>query len=615
MSSNHSELDANGHLPAMAGQNGTSQPPPPSSPPLPPAVSPINTMEGLERATEAEEEGSSPVNSHGQYENKITKGARDIVRLFQCRICSQPFTDAVTLPCGQSVCKKCLPDTYPRQSISYPALSDRQEGFRCPFAGCGKEHVVTDCRVDVILNKVSELARNEMRKKEDDARELEVSTQVVVLDPWAVAGITSLRDEDATPQMVCGSKTVATWALAEDGELNIDAEVSYRDLSPVNTTKNNGGAVSSSSSESESLELDVLQKIQQSARSEMDCQVCYALFLEPLTTGCGHTFCRSCLHRILDHSRYCPICRRPLSISPLLDRDLCPSNSTITNIIETFWVDELAARRAAGLLEHHVNQQQLEVPLFVCTLAFPEMPTFLHVFEPRYRLMVRRALEGNKMFGMVLPRPQLHSGDADFHELGTMLRIANVQFYPDGRSLIETVGVSRFKVLRHGSLDGYAVCSTERVDDMSLEDEEAVEAAEVMPAAGVGLENNNGHAGHQGTDEALKASHNQSANSGREGQADKISVADMQRMSTQHLMDFATSFVDRMGEASVPWLTQRMFRVYGEQPSNPATFPWWFASILPVKDVEKYKLLGTSSVRQRLKICCSWIVEWETSRW
>ena len=42
-----------------------------------------------------------------------------------------------------------------------------------------------------------------------------------------------------------------------------------------------------------------------------------------------------------------------------------------------------------------------DIPVFVCTLAFPSQPCPLHIFEPRYRLMVRQCMEsGSKQFGM-----------------------------------------------------------------------------------------------------------------------------------------------------------------------------------------------------------------------
>ena len=43
------------------------------------------------------------------------------------------------------------------------------------------------------------------------------------------------------------------------------------------------------------------------------------------------------------------------------------------------------------------------VPMFVCALGLPTMNLPLHIFEPRYKLLVRRTLESkSKMFGMCM---------------------------------------------------------------------------------------------------------------------------------------------------------------------------------------------------------------------
>ena len=51
-----------------------------------------------------------------------------------------------------------------------------------------------------------------------------------------------------------------------------------------------------------------------------------------------------------------------------------------------------------------MGQEQFEIPVFVCTLAFPTISCPLHVFEPRYRLMIRQCMEsGTRQFGMCNP--------------------------------------------------------------------------------------------------------------------------------------------------------------------------------------------------------------------
>ncbi|PHH66052.1 hypothetical protein CDD81_577 [Ophiocordyceps australis] len=547
---------------------------------------------------------------------------RAIVRLFQCHCCSIPYTSAYTLPCGRSICKRCLPRTHARNSITYPASPVRLEAFECPFDDCDKQHVLDDCSLDVIVNKTAAIFVDAIKLARSEALALHLLTHVAVQDAWRLAGLSSLRQSGMAPKTVAGGRLLATWTLAEAGELDYGAELVHRHV-----------PVPGAPQEPDAYDAQTLAALQKAMRNEMDCQICYGLFIDPLTTGCGHTFCRSCLHRVLDHSRCCPVCRRALSINPLLKRSSCPSNYFISNLVETFWSTELKSRKALLAAEAALRQTELNLPLFVCTLAFPYMPTFLHIFEPRYRLMIRRALEGDRTFGMVLPKPQRRSGDAHFCELGTLLRIVNAQFYPDGRSLIETVGLSRFRVVRYGLLDGYTVAKTERVDDVSVEEEEALEATEVGYDADLDTAGNanlvvldqGGQDAHD-NDSDSKTLHSggeplaatdsllhRPSTTRREGRP--LTIEDLNMMSTESLICFAKDFVRRMGQQSARWMTDRMLAIYGECPDDPIVFPWWFASTLPVKEYEKYRLLATSSVRERFKICALWILEIQRSHW
>ena len=70
--------------------------------------------------------------------------------------------------------------------------------------------------------------------------------------------------------------------------------------------------------------------------------------------------------------------------------------------------------------------------------------------------MLRRCLESpTPRFGMVMP-PKSASSRANM-DFGTMLEIRAVRMLPDGRSLVHTWGVSRFRILERGMLDGYMV--------------------------------------------------------------------------------------------------------------------------------------------------------------
>ena len=45
---------------------------------------------------------------------------------------------------------------------------------------------------------------------------------------------------------------------------------------------------------------------------DFECSLCYRLLHEPVTTPCGHSFCRPCLDRCLDHQSNCPLCKGSL---------------------------------------------------------------------------------------------------------------------------------------------------------------------------------------------------------------------------------------------------------------------------------------------------------------
>ncbi|KAF4783306.1 ATP-dependent protease La domain-containing protein [Colletotrichum scovillei] len=522
---------------------------------------------------------------HGTVERPLEgEQIREVIRLIQCRKCSHPLQEPITLPCGRSLCKQCVPETHTRENISYPATPNRLQGFECPYAECGKNHAVGDCGVDVILTKAVNNFKAEMEKAKETSTKAEISTHVIINSSGAGQSDTT-DDNGEVARVVKGGPLLAVYTLADTGELDYNSAVTFAE-------------VSSLGDEATSIDSRTFSKVKESVRTEMDCQVCYALFYDPLTTVCGHTFCRSCLHRVLDHSSYCPICRRGLSVSPLLYRESCPSNESLKTIIQTFWADAVLTRGDALAAEAMNRHREFDIPIFVCTLSFPMMPTFLHVFEPRYRLMIRRALEGDRTFGMVLPQRPRTANDTHFVQYGTLLRIVNAEYFADGRSLIETSGISRFRITRHGILDGYLVGKIERIDDISIAEEEDLEATETQQA----LERYESAATHQSEDSSLP-------------RPPTTTPEDLSTMPTSDLLSLGVSFVQRMRQQSVPWLAQRMLAIYGECPNDPALFPWWFASILPAKEYEKYKLLETRSVRERLKICCGWILEWESSRW
>ena len=88
------------------------------------------------------------------------------------------------------------------------------------------------------------------------------------------------------------------------------------------------------------------------------------------------------------------------------------------------------------------------LPLFPLeSVLFPGALMPLHIFEPRYRLLIRRCRERQQPFGIVLIRSGAEVGrGAEPYEIGTEAKIVAESPLPDGRSYIVTRGERRFVV-------------------------------------------------------------------------------------------------------------------------------------------------------------------------
>ncbi|XP_065668503.1 LON peptidase N-terminal domain and RING finger protein 3 [Hydra vulgaris] len=178
---------------------------------------------------------------------------------------------------------------------------------------------------------------------------------------------------------------------------------------------------------------------------DFECKICYDIFLKPVTTPCGHVFCKNCLTQTMDHNPCCPICR--LSLVEY-------QSSSMT---ETFIIEQILEQFFKESYEEKLNQRKermerlsrvgidedVEVPLFICAIAFPYVPYRLHIFEPKYRLMIRECLESkSKKFGMCIP-----NNNGEISDVGTICEIMNYKVFPDGRFMIEAVATQRFLIL------------------------------------------------------------------------------------------------------------------------------------------------------------------------
>jgi hypothetical protein len=157
---------------------------------------------------------------------------------------------------------------------------------------------------------------------------------------------------------------------------------------------------------------NALARFEKELLSELTCEICFLLFYQPVTTPCQHvswtpsttcrlsryfiqTFCVKCLHRSLDHSSFCPLCRQDLPGFVYFQDHPC--NKVILSISASTYLSGFAPLMSVAVLkafssvytsrgeaiEAEERNDRLDTPIFVCQLSFPGMPTLLHIFEPR----------------------------------------------------------------------------------------------------------------------------------------------------------------------------------------------------------------------------------------
>ena len=107
----------------------------------------------------------------------------------------------------------------------------------------------------------------------------------------------------------------------------------------------------------------------------------------------------------------------------------------------------------------------LRVPVFPLAgaLLFPRSRLPLHIFEPRYRDMIRDAMSGDRLIAMIQPR-DLRDPPGLF-DVGCLGHIADCEPLDDGRYNIELEGIGRFRVAREAKVETrYRQVEVDRAD-------------------------------------------------------------------------------------------------------------------------------------------------------
>ena len=145
-------------------------------------------------------------------------------------------------------------------------------------------------------------------------------------------------------------------------------------------------------------------------------------------------------------------------------------------------------RRGAGA-RHRFGTMTEPLPLFpLGTVLYPGLPLPLHIFEERYRQLVRDLLAGPEpgQFGVIAIRKGRETGVDGvraLYEVGCVAALRQVREHSDGRFDIVSVGTRRFRLLTLDRTRPYLQGEVEMLADELADPAEARPAVRVIQAA------------------------------------------------------------------------------------------------------------------------------------
>jgi Lon protease-like protein len=124
------------------------------------------------------------------------------------------------------------------------------------------------------------------------------------------------------------------------------------------------------------------------------------------------------------------------------------------------------------------------VPLFPLpgAILFPRSQLPLHIFEPRYREMVKDAIDGPGRIAMIQPHRLDDDNQAPLYSVGCVGELVGVEELDDGRYNIVLLGANRFRLVRETDLGTAYRCAEVDIEVFSDEEPaplEMIQRAEV----------------------------------------------------------------------------------------------------------------------------------------
>lgn len=478
--------------------------------------------------------------------------------MLACAACGNPLYAPVTLSCGYTVCQQCVPPFSPQ-------LDNRPRStFLCPVAHCNsRSHLFGPDKATFIDNSVQELCQ-------------------------------LLQDINTRPR----KKT----RNSADG----------RSISPSPTLSSDDHI--------------------------LECSKCAQIMVKPMTMHCGHAYCRLCALKTKIECEGCVKCPRPLprynylqdqaAVNCLLERAIAlyqqDRGSQDTNPSPSISSSSALVPPSAYAQQQQQQQQLLfSKPIFVTgVVILPRQHVRLPVMALNHLRMLRNAVYADSQYhGLCIAA--VHRGRPSLSQYGTIVEIVSAEQYSNNSIILDVVGRERFRV--QGEYDEATDPVEARRQQQQLRPAGARDIAMLLADIEIVPEYPSAPQTAAGSFPSVLGSAEMSAATESHGSSvfsmsEKVHAYIMQLARTPPLamnatgvsatLSLSTSTEGLMG----PLWFETMQGIHGRLPpaSQPAGVCWWAAGVLPVSGAERYALLRTLHLSDRLALVWSWIKQLDT---